>query len=135
MACAVRSSLSPLRLPDPEGVEMLLIRLQGAAVTIALCYRPPDDDDDLQRMADALAGATSSHGRLIVICDFNLPEITWTASNGGARPLDSQSDPTGRSAFLMTAMDWGSNSGYLSPLEVKVCSTWCSLVNYRRECM
>ena len=86
VACAVRSSLSPLQLPDTDGAEMLLIRLQSAAVTVAVCYRPPDDDDALQGIADALAAVRPQDYRLIVTGDFNLPEIMWTASEGGAIP-------------------------------------------------
>ena len=86
VACAVRSSLSPLQLPDPDGVEVMLIRLQSATVTIAVCYRPPDDDDALQRVTDALAAVRPQDYRLIVMGDFNLPEITWAASEGGAIP-------------------------------------------------
>ena len=44
VACAVRSSLLPLRLPDPAGTECLLIRLRSVSVVVAVCYRPPDDD-------------------------------------------------------------------------------------------
>ena len=86
VACAVRSSLSPLRLPDPEGAEVILIRLQSAAVTIAVCCRPPDDDDALRALTDALAAVRPQDYRLIVTGDFNLPEITWSASEGGAIP-------------------------------------------------
>ena len=86
MACAVRSSLSPLQLPDPDGAEMLLIRLQSAAVTVAVCYRPPDDDAALRRTTEALTAAQLQAQRLIVTGDFNLPEVTWTASEGGAVP-------------------------------------------------
>ena len=44
VVCAVRSSLRPVRLPDPPGAEMLLIELQRVGVTLAVCYRPPGDD-------------------------------------------------------------------------------------------
>ena len=83
MACAVRSSLSPLQLPDPAGAEVLLVRLQGAAVTVAVFYRPPNDDAAL-RIAEALADVQARDHRLVVVGDFNLSEIGWTASEGGA---------------------------------------------------
>ena len=86
MACAVRSSLVPLRLPDPIGVEMLRIRLQRAAVTIAECYRPPDDDAALEKITAALSTVQLS-SRLVVVGDFNLPEIRWTATSVQPRGL------------------------------------------------
>ena len=86
VACAVRSSLSPLRLPDPEGAEMILIRLQIAAVTVAVCYRPPADDSALQKITDAIVNTLPQDCGLIIVGDFNLPEVTWTASAGGTTP-------------------------------------------------
>ena len=41
VACAVRSSLHPNRLPDPDGIETLLIHLDKLSITMAVCYRPP----------------------------------------------------------------------------------------------
>ena len=86
VACAVRSSLLPLRLPDPPDIEVILVRLQRAAITIAVCYRPPDDDPALERIAAALSALQPGDGRLVVIGDFNLPEVGWTATTGGATP-------------------------------------------------
>ena len=43
VAYAVKKSLLPVRLSCPTDAEMLLIRLQRASLTIAVCYRPPDD--------------------------------------------------------------------------------------------
>ena len=84
VACAVRTHLLPVRLPDPDGPEALLLRLQGPAVTVAVCYRPPDDDAALQKITAALTDAQTQDGRLLVLGDFNLPEIVWTASPNGA---------------------------------------------------
>ena len=85
VACAVRSSLLPLRLPDPAGAELLLIRLQRPSMTVAVGYRPPDDEPALRRMTAALS-AVQPHCRLVAVGDFNLPEISWTATAAGAVP-------------------------------------------------
>ena len=96
MACAVRSSLSPLQLPDPEGAEMMLIRLQSAGVTVAVCYRPPDDATAL-KITEALSTVRPQDYRLIVVGDFNLPEIGWMATEGGAAPtLKTHTDRAAR---------------------------------------
>ena len=55
VACAVRSSLLPLRLPDPVDTETLLVRLRAVSVTVAATYRPPDDDAAIDRIAAALS--------------------------------------------------------------------------------
>ncbi|XP_043242064.1 uncharacterized protein LOC122391831 isoform X1 [Amphibalanus amphitrite] len=79
VACAVRTSLLPQRLPDPDGAECLLIHLRGCSITVAVCYRPPDDDGALGRTIDALSMLQDC--KLILVGDFNLPEITWNVSH------------------------------------------------------
>ena len=77
VACAVRSSLLPELLPHPAGCEVLLVRLRRIALTLAVCYRPPNDDISLERIATSLYAITPADTRLIVTGDFNLPEIGW----------------------------------------------------------
>ena len=84
VACAIRTSLLPLRLPDPAGAECLLIRLRSASVVVAVCYRPPDDDAALDKMTEALSVIQPQDCRLVVVGDFNLPEIAWAAATDGA---------------------------------------------------
>ena len=84
VACAVRTSLQPLRLPDPADTETLVIRLQRLAVTVVVCYRPPGDDPALDRIADAISSLQPANSKLIIIGDFNLANITWNTSPSGA---------------------------------------------------
>ena len=86
VACAVRSSLQPVRLPDPAGSELLLIRLGALSTTVAVCYRPPDDDAALVRLTAALDGLPGGD-RLILVGDINLPELQWQREPGGAQPV------------------------------------------------
>ena len=72
VACAVRPSLQPTRLPDPAGSEPLLLRLEAVSVTVAVCYRPPDDDPALIRLTKALEGLPVS-SKILLGGDFNLP--------------------------------------------------------------
>ena len=87
VACAVRASLSPLRLPDPIGSETLLIRLRQVALTLAVCYRPPSDDASLRNIATSLSALQPADCNIICVGDFNLPEITWTAATDRAVPV------------------------------------------------
>ena len=84
VACAVRSSLQPLRLPDPVNSETLLIRLQRLAITVAVCYRPPGNITALDNIATAVSTIKPADSKLIVIGDFNLADIRWTATSRGA---------------------------------------------------
>lgn len=84
VACAVRSSLLPmLSAHQPDDAEMLLIRLGALSVSVAICYRPPDNDAMLDRMMASLERLPAGQRRLIVLGDFNLPEISWTQTAGG----------------------------------------------------
>ena len=80
VACAVRSSLLPLRQPDPVGTEMLLVRLRAVSATLAVCYRPPDSDAAIDRVTAALSAVMPPDCRLVVVGDFNLPEIRWSST-------------------------------------------------------
>ena len=87
VACAVRSQLQPTRLPDPPGSELLLVRLGALSVTVAVCYRPPNDDASLARLTAAVDGLPGCD-KLVLVGDINLPEIQWRAV------VDSSAIPT-----------------------------------------
>ena len=84
VACAVRSSLLPFRLPDPVDSETLLIRLRGVSLTLAVVYRPPGGDTALDGIAAALSGVQPPDSKLVAVGDFNLPELRWRAAASGA---------------------------------------------------
>ena len=84
VACTVRSSLLPLRLPDPVDTETLLVRLRAVSVTLAVIYRPPDDDAAMERIADALSAVQPPDCRLVAVGDLNVPELSWTPAAGDA---------------------------------------------------
>ena len=87
VACAVRSQLQPTRLPDPPGSELLLVRLGAVSVTLAVCYRPPDDDASLAGLTAAIDGLPGCD-RLVLAGDINLPEVQWLSSeDSSARPV------------------------------------------------
>ena len=86
VACAVRSSLLPTRRVEPDmDTETLLIQLSRPRLTVAVCYRPPNDAAALERMSrclSALPGTTP----ILITGDFNIPEVQWTQRDGGALP-------------------------------------------------
>ena len=86
VACAVRSTLQPIKRTEPDNdTETLLIQLGQVNTTVAVCYRPPSDDLALERMCRCLADLPG--GPILVLGDFNLPEIRWESQPGaGARP-------------------------------------------------
>ena len=65
VACAVRSSLSPVHQPDLEtDCEALVVRLGASrAVYLAVCYRAPNADLETEALADLLRGPTAPAGR------------------------------------------------------------------------
>ena len=79
MACAVRASLHPLRRSEVERGEMLVIDLMGLrpAVTVVVGYRPPDDDAAVTSIASVLYSVCSPGRTVIMLGDYNLPEIMW----------------------------------------------------------
>ena len=81
VACAVRSSLCPTRRADLEpDCELLAVQMGvRSPVIVAVCYRPPDADGDLAKIFE-FVGIVRATGRpLILVGDFNLPEIRWPA--------------------------------------------------------
>ena len=86
VACAVRSQLQPTRLTDLPGSELLLVRLEAVSVTVAVCYRPPDDDPALMRLTEALESLPNS-SKILLVGDINLPEVQWQERAGRAHPM------------------------------------------------
>ena len=79
MACAVKSSLSPVHRPDLEpDCEVLAVQIGSVRpVIVAVCYRPPDADDDVAKIAGFLHTLRQTNQPFLMVGDLNLPEITW----------------------------------------------------------
>ena len=84
VACALRSSLMPTRRPELESGEILVIDLMSCcpAVTVIAAYRPPDDDKSLEKIVNVFNAVCATERPVLVVGDFNLPEIDW------CRPYD-----------------------------------------------
>ena len=90
VAAAVRSSLCPTRRTDlePPNCELLAVQLcVGSPVIVAVCYRPPSADTQVQAILDFAARVRQLDHPLLLVGDMNLPEIYWPE---GAPPVLSQ---------------------------------------------
>ena len=100
VACAVRASLHPLRRSEVERGEMLVVDLMGLrpAVTVVVGYRPPDDDAAVTSIASVLDSVCSPGRTVIMLGDYNLPEIVW-------RGLDTPPELSRRSDRALGFLD------------------------------
>ena len=88
VACAVRSSLQPTRRTDPDhNTETVIVHLGLPNITVAVCYRPPSDDPALERLGQCLSALPNARP-LLVLGDFNVPELQWEPRlGGGTQPV------------------------------------------------
>ena len=79
VACAVRSSLCPVRRADLEpDCELLAVQIgDRKKLIVATCYRPPDADDDIGKILNFVTRVQAAGRPLILVDDFNIPEIQW----------------------------------------------------------
>ena len=79
MACAVKTSLSPVHRPDLEPkCEALVVQVGiTSPALLAVCYRPPNANRDVDQMTDLLRRLHRTGRPFLVVGDFNLPEISW----------------------------------------------------------
>ena len=82
VACAVRASLLPVRRPELEkDCETLIVQLgSGRAVYLAVCYRPPHQNQATERIADVLRELHATGRPYLLTGDLNLPELSWNAA-------------------------------------------------------
>ncbi|GAB0178011.1 hypothetical protein GRJ2_000266400 [Grus japonensis] len=81
----VRECLDCLELNDGDDrVECLQARIRGKAnkadIMVGLCYRPPNQDEEANVKFYKQRGQVSQLLALVLIGDFNLPEVCWKYS-------------------------------------------------------
>ena len=86
VACAVKTSLLPVHRPDLETACESLVVQVGTTNTalLAVCYRPPDADRQMEKVADLLRGLHRTGLPYLMTGDINLPEVSWTTDGEAA---------------------------------------------------
>ncbi|KAK4828588.1 hypothetical protein QYF61_000040 [Mycteria americana] len=82
VALYVRESLDSLELDDGDDrVECLWVRIKGKAnkadIVVGVCYRPPNQDDEADKLFYKQLGEASQSLALVLVGDFNLPDVCW----------------------------------------------------------
>ncbi|GAB0209334.1 hypothetical protein GRJ2_003399100 [Grus japonensis] len=72
---------------DEELTESLWVRIKGRAGTgdiiAEVCYRPPDQEDRVDEALYRQIGAASCSQALVLMADFNHPDICWRDNTAG----------------------------------------------------
>ncbi|GAB0183006.1 hypothetical protein GRJ2_000765900 [Grus japonensis] len=72
---------------DEEPTESLWVRIKGMAgtgdISVGVCYRPPSQEDQVDEALDRQIGAASCSQALVLLGDFNHPNICWRANTAG----------------------------------------------------
>ncbi|GAB0175756.1 hypothetical protein GRJ2_000040800 [Grus japonensis] len=72
---------------DEEPTESLWVRIKGSAGTgdiiAGVCYRPPDQEDRVDEALYRQIGAASRSQALVLMGDFNHPDICWRGNTAG----------------------------------------------------
>ncbi|PKU32130.1 dtw domain-containing protein 2 [Limosa lapponica baueri] len=72
---------------DEDMTESLWVRIKGSTgagdVTVGVCYRPPDQSDSEDAALYKQIGAASRSHTLVLMGDFNHPDICWKDNTAG----------------------------------------------------
>jgi len=74
---------------DEEPTESLWVKIKGRAgtgdTTVGVCYRPPDQDERVDEALCRHIGKASHSKALVLMGDFNHPNICWRDNTAGHR--------------------------------------------------
>ena len=72
---------------DEDPTESIRVRIKGRAGTgdiiVGVCYRPPNQEDQADEALYRQIGAASNSQALVLMGDFNHPDICWRDSAAG----------------------------------------------------
>ncbi|GAB0208907.1 hypothetical protein GRJ2_003356400 [Grus japonensis] len=102
---------------DEELTESLWVRIKGRTgagdIIVGVCYRPPDQEDRVDEALYRQIGAASCSKALVLMADFNHPDICWRDNTAGHKQsrrflecvndnflLQVTEEPTRRGAML-----------------------------------
>jgi len=125
---------------DEEPMESLWVKIKGRTglgdITVGVCYRPPDQDEQADEALYRQTGEASRSKELVLMGDFNHPDICWRDNTAGHRQsrrffkcvednflLHVIEEPTRRGAMLDPVLT--NKEGLVGNVKVKV-SLGCS---------
>ncbi|RMC20192.1 hypothetical protein DUI87_01038 [Hirundo rustica rustica] len=72
-----------------DGVECLWVRIKGKAnkadILLGVCYRPPNQEEEVDSLFYKQLGNVSGSSALVLVGDFNLPDICWELNTAEKR--------------------------------------------------
>ncbi|GAB0204540.1 hypothetical protein GRJ2_002919600 [Grus japonensis] len=118
---------------DEEQTKSLWVRIKGSTGTgdiiVGVCYRPPDQEDQVDKAFYRQIGATSCSQALVLMGDFNHPNIYWRDNSAGHKQsrrflecvhnflLQVIEEPTRRGAMLDLVLN--SKKGLVGNVKLK----------------
>ena len=81
---AVKVSIPSIEVASPQDLEVVTVTVGSKYITsICVVYAPPSATDQYHsKLVDYLTSIASSVQRLIIVGDFNLPDICWSSLTG-----------------------------------------------------
>ncbi|RMC13075.1 hypothetical protein DUI87_10606 [Hirundo rustica rustica] len=74
---------------NEDGVERLCVRIKGKAnkadILLGVCYRPPNQEEQGDNLFYKQLGNVSGSSALVLVGDFNLPDICWELNTAERR--------------------------------------------------
>ncbi|GAB0209553.1 hypothetical protein GRJ2_003421000 [Grus japonensis] len=87
---------------DEELTKSLWVRIKGRAgdIIVGVCYRPPDQGDQADEALYRQIGAASCSQALVLMGDFNHPNIYWRGNTAGHKQSRRFLESTDDNFFL-----------------------------------
>ena len=91
---AVNESLQSSIIPSPDDLELISVSITHRD-TIIICtvYIPPNSDSNyVNSLLLYLSNLITSHDHIILVGDFNFPDVNWDTVSGSSLPSESFCD-------------------------------------------
>ena len=84
MLLAIRQHIPSLLLPSPDDLELLLVQISSnTPFRLCLIYNPPNSDNSyIQNLITFLQNIAADTSLLIIMGDFNSPNVDWSTLSG-----------------------------------------------------
>ncbi|RMC00287.1 hypothetical protein DUI87_22894 [Hirundo rustica rustica] len=90
VALYIREAFNPKSIETNEdGVECLWVRIKGKAnkadILLGACFHPPNQEEEVDNLFYKLLENVSGSSALVLVGDFNLPDICWELNTAEKR--------------------------------------------------